>query len=121
MDALKRKSKGESIKLVNVKEARCWTCDGVGHLKQNCSYQVEKVVCKVCLPAHCKQRPHNESQFCRDRAASRSLGRNSSRSRLRSQPRARGAVRGKFKKKKKERVRAVLSECESGGEVEERN
>ena len=59
LDSLKKKG-GELVKMVNTKETHFWRCDGTGHNQFNCSYPEEKLVCKICSPAHFKSRKHNE-------------------------------------------------------------
>ena len=79
LSSLKKKGpKNETIRAVNAKEARCFRCDKPGHVRDTCQEPVQNLSCQVCSPGHVKARPHNESQFCRDRAASR--GRTGSRS-----------------------------------------
>ena len=107
MVSLKKKGvKEEKIRAVNVQEPKCFRCDKPGHVRSTCPEPVSNLSCKICSPGHVKARPHNESQFCRDRARSR--GRTASRSRSRSEPRSRGQTGGK-RKTRKERIRAVSS------------
>ena len=61
MASLKKKNnKGEVVKMVTMKETRCWRCDSTGHNQFTCSYPEKKLVCKICSPAHLKSRKHNK-------------------------------------------------------------
>lgn len=97
LDYMKRKGskQNESIKFVATDRSR-WRCTSSNHLQIDCKVPDDKLKCKVCSTKSFERRPHNESDWCRAQAKSRSL--------TRTQSPAKRVVNKKNNKEEKVRV-----------------